>query len=116
MVKRFFSIGHLVGKIEERSLEHHHEGDPLVERGLWRLLWAPIFLLNDTFEMALGSRMDRIPYNQQYLAITCNMKDFATGIHNFQFSLVYNCRTQNEMAFGCSRLKATNINLMLWKV
>ena len=81
MVKRFFSIGHLVWKIEERSLEHHHEGDPLVERGLWCLLWAPIFLLNDTFEMALGSRMDIIPYNQQYLAITCNTENTCSTIH-----------------------------------
>ena len=48
-----FVVAHLVRKIEERRLEHHHEGDPLVERGLGGLLRAPIFLLHDAFEVAL---------------------------------------------------------------
>ena len=46
-------VAHLVWKIEERRLEHHHEGDPLVERGLRGLLRAPIFLLHDALEVAL---------------------------------------------------------------
>ena len=78
----YHTVGHLVWKIEEGSLEHAHEGDPLIEGGLGSLLidsiavplfsnpnnsetsklvyllWSPIFLLHDAFEMPLIGRGD----------------------------------------------------------
>ena len=54
----YHTVGHLVWKIEEGSLEHAHEGDPLIEGGLGSLLWSPILLLHDAFEMPLIGRGD----------------------------------------------------------
>ena len=49
---------YLVGQVEEGGLQHHHEGDPLVEGGLGSLLRSPILLLNDAHEVALVGRGD----------------------------------------------------------
>ena len=38
-------VAHLVWQVEEGGLQHHHEGDPLVEGGLWSLLKALIFTI-----------------------------------------------------------------------
>ena len=48
-----YAVGHLVRKVEQGGLQHHHEGDPLVEGGLGSLFWSPIFLLNNALEVAL---------------------------------------------------------------